>query len=299
MVLSFEDTPLFDWFKKNRVFILLMLVIIFGGNAYFYYAPSLSRQKNAESWSLYQTISSEIDLKENLSEKLALAEQDSLTYPWFVYAATRMALQASDQAALDILTPRLKTLSESEAGKSWVASNDDEVQPIASILYDAAVSADGGATSFNNPEPDGSSYTITLSDSAGITYDVTIGTYSGAAATAQHFIDNFEGIVGNSVTNFNNISLTIDNGLPEESQGLEVERARLFHSNGTLCTVATKERDGTQKPGAFQILLQDNYFADGQSTVFATITSGLEELVTAVASQEDGQVLTVTAVQEV
>ncbi|MBC8369908.1 MAG: hypothetical protein H8E25_07905 [Planctomycetes bacterium] len=299
MVLSFEDTPLFDWFKKNRVSILLMLAIVFGGNAYFYYAPGLVQKQNAESWSLYQTISSEIDLKENLSTKLAQAEADGLTYQWVVYSATRMALQADDANALEILRPRLSKLATSNSSKSWVATSGSEVLPIADILLAAIENSGSDKFDFDNQQPDGDSYVITVTDGAETTYDVVLGLFSAAANTVEHFTSNLDGIVGQDISNFSNVSLTVENGLEENDPAIAIERVRLFHSEGVLTTVATKDRDGSQKANTVQIMLQDNFFADGQSTVFGMITSGLDELKEAVAALPEGQSLTVTAVTKI
>ena len=45
-----------------------------------------------------------------------------------------------------------------------------------------------------------------------------------------------------------------------------------------------------------QIMLEDNFYADGQSSVFGVVTSGLEEIKEAVAGLDGDQKLTVTAV---
>ena len=52
MVLSFEDTPLFDWLKKNRFFLLGLTILVVGFQGYQYYAPSLTYAKQAKAWSL-------------------------------------------------------------------------------------------------------------------------------------------------------------------------------------------------------------------------------------------------------
>ncbi len=45
-------------------------------------------------------------------------------------------------------------------------------------------------------------------------------------------------------------------------------------------------------------MLKDNFFADGQSTVFGVVTSGLDELKEALAGLGNDQTLTVSAVTE-
>ncbi|MDP6963001.1 MAG: hypothetical protein QGF46_02425 [Planctomycetota bacterium] len=296
MVLSFEDTPLFDWFKKNRISIIVMLAIIFGGNAYFYYAPGLERQSNADAWALYQSMSSSIDLDENLNAQLAQAELQQTTYPWFVYAATRMALQENNGEALESLKPRLKKLSESGGAASWVANSDAGNKPIAEILYEAALAAGSGGMQFTNPEPAGSKFKVTVSDPSGTTYDFEMTAFNDSNPSTQHFIENIDGMVGESITNFSGVSLTINNGFDAEGQALEIERDRLFHAKGVICTTPTDDRDGTQKPDVIQILLIDNFFADGQSNVIAAITSNLEQLEAAVAGLAEGDSLTVSAI---
>ncbi|MFT7517553.1 MAG: hypothetical protein ACI84O_001348 [Myxococcota bacterium] len=298
MVLSFEETPLFDWFKKNRISIFLMLAIVFGGNAYFYYAPGLAHRQNADSWALYQTISAEIDLKENLSAKLTQAEQDTLTYPWFVYAATRMALQANDSQALDILKPRLSEIASSKEGMSWVASNNGETRPIASILLDAANDNGGSSMEFSNEAPDGDVYIMSVTDGIENTYELSISLYSAAPQTSEHFVANLEGLVGAEIKNFANISLAVENGLEEEAPAITIERNRLFHSEGVLCTVASGDGDGSQRANTVQIMLRDNFFADGQSTVFGAITSGLDEIKEAAAGLGNDHKLTVVSINK-
>ena len=295
MVLSFEDTPLSDWFAKNRVNLTLFIVVVFGGIYALEQWPSWQAGKQAESWALYQTISGDVNLDENLSEKLAQAEQDQLTYPWFVYTTTRLALQAKNTNALNLLKSHLEKIAASEEGKTWVANNNGQTRPIADILLDSINGSGANALSFDNPTPSGDSYTITISDSEGNSYDIIASMFSEAPLSAEHFAANADGLVGLEITNFNNISLTIENGLGEEAT-VEIERARLFHSAGVLSTVPGEDRDGGQKASVIQILLEDNFYADGQSSVFGAITSGLDEVKEAAAGLASGQKLTVTAV---
>ena len=119
MVLSFEDTPLSDWFAKNRVSLTLFIVVVFGGIYVLEQRPGWQADKQAESWALYQTVSGDVNLDENLREKLAQAEQDQLTYPWFVYTTTRLALQAKNTGALSILRSHLEKIAASEEGRAW------------------------------------------------------------------------------------------------------------------------------------------------------------------------------------
>jgi len=295
MVLSFEDTPLSDWFAKNRVGLTLSIVVVFGGIYALEQWPRWQADKQAESWALYQTVSGDVNLDENLGEKLAQAEQDRLTYPWFVYATTRLALQAKNADALDMLKSHLEKISASEAGKAWVADNNGQTRPIADILLDSINGRGTNTLDFDNPAPSGDAYKITLSDSEGNSYDIIASMFSESPLSAEHFATNADGLIGAEITNFNNISLTAENGLGEEAT-VEIERSRLFHSAGVLCTVPTEDRDGSQKANVIQILLEDNFYADGQSSVFGTITSGLDEIKGAVAGLAEGQALTITAV---
>ena len=295
MVLSFEDTPLSDWFAKNRVNLTLFIVVVFGGIYALEQWPSWQAGKQAESWALYQTISGDVNLDENLSEKLAQAEQDQLTYPWFVYTTTRLALQAKNTNALNLLKSHLEKIAASEEGKTWVANNNGQTRPIADILLDSINGSGANALSFDNPTPSGDTYTITISDSEGNSYEIITSMFSEAPLSAEHFAANTDGLVGAEITNFNNVSLTVENGLTEGAT-VDIERARLFHSAGVLCTIPGEDRDGSQKANAIQIMLEDNFYADGQSSVFGAITSGLDEVKEAVAGLTSGQKLTVTAI---
>ena len=295
MVLSFEDTPLSDWFSKNRVSLTLSIVIVFGGIYALEQWPSWQAGKQAESWALYQTVSGDVNLDENLGEKLAQAEQDQLTYPWFVYTTTRLALQAKNTGALSILRSHLEKIAASEEGRAWVAENNGKTRPIADILLDSINGHGANTLDFDNPTPNGDTYTITLSDSEGNSYDIIASMFSESPLSAEHFAANADGLVGAEITNFNNVSLTAENGLEEEAT-VEIERARLFHSAGVLCTVPGEDRDGSQKANVIQIMLEDNFYADGQSSVFGVITRGLDEVKGAVAELAGGQTLTITAV---
>ena len=296
MVLSFEDTPLSDWFNKNRVNLTLFIVVVFGGIYALEQWPSWQAGKQAESWALYQTISGDVNLDENLGEKLAQAEQDQLTYQWFVYTTTRLALQAKNTDALNMLKSHLEKIAASAEGKTWVANNNGQTRPIAEILLDAINGSGANSLSFENPTPSGDSYAITISDSDEKSYSVTVSMFSEAPVSSENFAANIEGMVGSEITNFNNISLTVENGLSEDAPTIAIDRARLFHSAGALCTVAGKDRDGSQKANTVQIMLEDNFYADGQSSVFGVVTSGLEEIKEAVAGLDGDQKLTVTAV---
>ena len=295
MVLSFEDTPLSDWFSKNRVSLTLSIVIVFGGIYALEQWPSWQAGKQAESWALYQTVSGDVNLDENLGEKLAQAEQDQLTYPWFVYTTTRLALQAKNTGALSMLRSHLEKIAASEEGRAWVAENNGKTRPIADILLDSINGHGANTLDFDNPTPNGDTYTITLSDSEGNSYDIIASMFSESPLSAEHFAANADGLVGAEITNFNNVSLTVKNGLTEEAT-IEIERARLFHSAGVLCTVPGENRDGSQKANVIQIMLEDNFYADGQSSVFGAITRGLDEVKGAVAGLAGGQTLTITAV---
>ena len=296
MVLSFEDTPLSDWFNKNRVSLTLFIVVVFGGIYALEQWPSWQAGKQAESWALYQTISGDVNIDENLGEKLAQAEQDQLTYQWFVYTTTRLALQAKNTDALNMLKSHLEKIAASAEGKTWVANNNGQTRPISEILLDAINGSDADSLIFKNPAPSGDSYTITISDSNENSYSVTVSMFSESPVSSENFAANIGGMVGEEINNFNNISLTVENGLSEDTATIAIDRSRLFHSAGVLCTVAGEDRDGSQKANTIQIMLKDNFYADGQSSVFGVVTSGLEEIKEAVAGLDGEQKLTVTAV---
>jgi hypothetical protein len=296
MVLSFEDTPLSDWFNKNRVNLTLFIVVVFGGIYALEQWPSWQAGKQAESWALYQTISGDVDIDENLGEKLAQAEQDQLTYQWFVYTTTRLALRAENTAALNMLKSHLEKIAASAEGKTWVANNNGQTRPIAEILLDAINGSSASSLIFENPTPSGNSYAITISDSNEKSYSITVSMFSEAPVSSENFAANIDGMVGSEITNFNNISLTVENGLSEDAPTIAIDRARLFHSAGVLCTIAGEDRDGSQKANTVQIMLEDNFYADGRSSVFGVVTSGLAEIKEAIAGLDDEQKLTVTAV---
>ena len=113
MVLSFEDSPIFDWYKKNRIFILFLIIIVFGGNAYLYFAPGMAKENNAKEWTRFQTRTAEIDLKENFAAQISAAKDDAITFPWFLYTATRAALQSNNETALGLLKNELLALDAS------------------------------------------------------------------------------------------------------------------------------------------------------------------------------------------
>jgi hypothetical protein len=197
-----------------------------------------------------------------------------------------------------MLKSHLEKIAMSPEGKAWVASNNGQPQPIAEILLGAINSSGTSSLSFENPAPSGVSYIITISDSNEKSYDVTVSMFSEAPVSSGNFEANVEGMVGAEITNFNNVSLTVENGLPEDAPTIAIDRARLFHSAGVLCTVAGEDRDGGQKANTIQIMLEDNFYADGQSSVFGAVTSGLEEIKEAISSLGSGQKLTITAINK-
>ena len=298
MVLSFEDSPIFDWYKKNRIFILFLIIIVFGGNAYLYFAPGMAKENNAKEWTRFQTRTAEIDLKENFAAQISAAKDDAITFPWFLYTATRAALQSNDETALSLLKNELLALDASS--DQWKGiSAEGEPLSIRSLLVDI-IEGQANLPTFVNPEPKGSSYLITISDSLERTYEISISLYSEVKQAAMWLEDNVDALVGQEIENFNNLSLTI-NGLTSGSPTgeLQVERNRLFHEAGTISTLPTGETDGSQKQDVLQILLEDNYMADGISTVIGKITSGLEDLKTAIAEQKDEEALKITAVKAI
>ena len=295
MVLSFEDSPIFDWYKKNRVFILFLIVVVFGGNAYLYFAPSMTKGKNAEEWTRFTTRSAEINLEENFAAQIAAAREDQNTFQWFLYSATRAALQSNNQTALSILKNELLSL-EGSSDKWKGIDGDGQAYPIKTLLIEA-INGQTNLPKFTNPEPKGNSYLISVSSDKKETYEIYFTLYSEDGQTAMWLEDGIGGLEGQEIENFNNRSITIK-GLAPPAGELKVEREnRLFHESGVLTTLPTGESDGSQKQDVLQILLEDNYMADGISTVIGKITGGLEELKVALAEQEGGSPLKIESIE--
>jgi hypothetical protein len=294
--MEFEDTPLFDWLKKNRIFLLVLLIGIMAIAAYERFGPGLRDKAQIQSWTLFQTVTSGLDLDENLASSLELARADERIYPWVVFGATKAALLQRNTNALQTLKPELATLA-SDSG-AWKVSSPSGAVTIASFLLERANELEAGGTKeFSNPEPTGTSVRLVITDSLETTYELTVGTYEdAAAASAELFLSAVEAETFNGVTieTFGGRTLKVP-GLDAEA-GAPLERDfGYFHFAGALSMIPKPGSPGEQESDAIQILLEDNTFGDGSSTVFAVITEGLEDFKAAVQSAEADTSFTVTS----
>ena len=294
--MEFEDTPLFDWLKKNRIFLLVLLIGIMAIAAYERFGPTLRDNAQIQSWTLFQTITSGLDPDENLAASLEQARADDRIYPWVVFGATKAALLQRNTTALETLKPELTSLASGEDG--WKLSTPSGAVTIASFLLERTNEMQaGGSKEFANPEPTGAAVKVVVTDSLETTYELTIGTFEGAAPiSSELFLSAVEAGTFNGVTieTFAGRSLKVP-GLGAES-GPPLEREfGYFHFAGSLSMIPKSGSPGEQEADAIQILLEDNTFSDGTSTVFAAITEGLESFKTAVQAAEADTTFTVTS----
>ncbi|MCP4091958.1 MAG: peptidylprolyl isomerase [Planctomycetes bacterium] len=294
--MEFEDTPLFDWLKKNRIFLLVLLVGIIGIAAYERFGPALRDKAQIESWTLFQTVTSGLDLDENLASSLNLARENGRIYPWVVFGATKAALLQRNAAALETLKPELTTLASD--GDAWQVSSPSGAVSIASFLLERVNELEtGGSKEFANPAPTGASVRLVVTDSLETTYGLTIGTFEDAApASTELFLSAVEAGTFNGVTieTFGGRTLKVP-GLDAES-GAPLEREfGYFHLAGSVGMIQKPASPGEHEADGIQIMLEDNTFADGTSTVFGDITEGLEDLKAAIQSAEADTTFTVTS----
>lgn len=291
MVLTFEDTPFFDWLKKNRFFLLGLTILIVGIQGYQYYAPGLKYAKQAEAWDLFDALRQDLqtDFDTNLSPSLAQAEEYPSIYPWVVFAATNTALTTSNETALATLRPKLEALSKDADASHWKSmSSSGEVTPIAAVmLRHVEESQNAGAMVWENPEPQGSRVKMSVNSSLGSTYEFTVGLFEEAAPEACNaFLEAVDtgALVGLDVSAFGT-TLTFRDYAPENEEGLPVERRHgLFHLAGTLSTTSQPGEPGSQIPDAVILHLQDSFGSDGITSVFGAVVEGLPELQTAFRS---------------
>jgi hypothetical protein len=295
--MEFEDTPLFDWLKKNRLFLLVLLVGILAIAANERFGPAIRNSAIAKSWDLFQTVTADLNLDENLSSSLQLARDDERIFPWFVFGATKAALLQRNMNALQILRPELEGLQSGDAANLKIASPAGAMS-IASFLLERVDEMEAGNTkTFTNPEPTGAAVKFVVTDSLETTYEFTVGTYEDAAPGATElFLTAVEAGTFNTMplTGFGGRTLKLEGLGAESSPPLERDFG-YFHLAGALSTIQKPGEPGEQETDAIQILLEDNTFADGQATVFATITSGMDELKTAITSSDPEVTFTVTS----
>lgn len=285
MVLSFEDTPLFDWLKKNRLFLLGLTILIVGLQGYRYYAPSLKYSKQANAWTLFDVLVQDmsLDFDANLSPSILQAEEYPTIFPWLVFTATNTALATGNEDALGTLKPLLEDLASDKDAGRWVALPESgEVTPIAALLLSRVSDFHTkGPMVWENPEPSGSRVRMVVTSSSGDSYSVSVGLYEESApAASAAFLEAVESgaLVGVEVSAFGG-SLSFRDYAPEAEESLPLERKHgLYHLAGTFSTTAAPGEPGKQKADSVVVYLQDNFGADGSSTVFGSITNGLEEL---------------------
>lgn len=285
MVLTFEDTPLFDWLRKNRFFLLGLAVLVVAIQGYNYYAPGLKYSKQAEAWALYDSVMANImtDMENNLAAELSRAEAEPMVYPWVVFSATNLALTANMHQMLGTLQPKLASLVNDEHAMGYKAiTSSNEVSNIASVLLARVEDLDSrGEMTWTNPEPQGAKVNLVVTDSAGTAYGLSLGLYEGVAPAASAAflaaVDNGLLIGKDLFTTGGAISLRDFDEEATESLPLEREFG-YFHLAGSLSTNAASGEPGQQEPDGFTLYLQDATRADGTTSVFGTVTEGLEAL---------------------
>lgn len=276
MVLDFEDTPLFDWLKKNRLFLLVLFTGIIGLAAYDRFGPALREKGRIESWSLYNSALAGLDLDENLASSMQLVKGDDRVYPWFLFHAATIALRNGNEAALGTLRPELEAIASTSKWK--LASNNGPIS-VAAFLVERIDESGSGVMDWSNPTPTGTSVKIVVTDSLETAYEITVGMYEDAAPLASEaFLAAVESgsLVGETVDSFGGRTIRLNGLGAEESPALECKYG-YFHLAGSLSMIPKPGSPGEQELEAVQLSLEDNTFADGTSTVFAHMTEGLEE----------------------
>jgi len=300
MVLSFEDTPLFDWLKKNRFFLFALVLIIVGTQAFQYFAPALKLKKQNESWMLYDTIFVDLnsDFDGNLSASLAQAKEFPLIYPAVVFTATRVALQSENVHAMPTLKPALEDLQSSADQWKTVSQTGDITTIAGELLARVQEFQATGGNQWSNPEPLGTKVKITVSSSLGNTYDLVAGLYEDQApAACAAFLAAVENelLNGHEVTALGS-TLTFRDYNPGAEEDLPLERQfGLFHLAGSLSTSMKPGEPGMQVPDSVVVYLQDSTSIDGGSSVFGSLVEGLEPLQEALATPQDDVTYTIAS----
>ena len=300
MVLSFEDTPLFDWLRKNRIFLFVLVALIVGVQGFQYFAPALKLKKQTESWILFDNITAELntDFDANLSTSLAQAKDYPIIYPPIVFSATRVALLQDKSDALTTLKPILEDLTENAT--QWkTASQSGESSTIAAELLARLVDHQAiGGSKITNPEPTGAKVGISVTSSNGESYDVVLGLFEDRApAACASFLAAVENemLNGLDVTAFG-ATLAIKDYNPDAEENLPLEREfGLFHLAGSLSTSMVPGEPGMQEPDSVVLYLQDSTSVDGGSSVFGSITEGLESLQEALSAPQADVTYSITS----
>lgn len=283
MVLSFEDTPLFDWFQKNRFLIIGLVVLVVALQYYRTMAPKWQAESQRESWQLYQDIIADFDPETNVSDSLSRAKQDDRVYSWFVYAASQGALADKNREALRLLQPELSTLAASADEAKWKVPSDEGASAIPAVLLK---SVDNFLAKKDqevvNPTPSGERVAITVTDGGESTYTFTVGLYQEQApATTAAFLDAVHNgrFVGQSLANIAERQTSWTGMNSEDGPNLPKEKHfGIFHLAGSLSTVIVPGQPGEQNPDTIQLLTATNHSTDGTTSVFGMVVEGLEGL---------------------
>jgi len=300
MVLSFEDTPFFDWLQKNRFYILTFVVVLVALQAYRTMVPAWQLENRRASWSLYQDIISQFDPATNVSDSLARSRQDDRIYPWFVYAATQGSLDAGNKEAVALLKPELESLAAEASESAWkVPSQEGPVAIPAVLLARAEEFLATPEEAYTNPTPDGAQVVITVTDGAEVTYDFKVGLFEAQAPLASAaFLEAVEAgrFVGQDLTALAQRQASWKGMQAEDAPNLPLERSfGLFHTAGSLGTVIVPGEPGEQNPDILQLMITDNFSTDGSTTVFGQVVEGLDGLVELVNGVTAEQKFTISA----
>lgn len=291
MVLSFDDTPLFDWLRKNRFFLFALVLLVVGIQGFQYFAPAIKLKKQTESWMLFDTITADLttDFDGNLSAGLAQAKDYPIIYPPIVFTATRVALMGDNADAMATLKPALEDLVANAGHWKTVSQNGEGSSIAGELLARVKDYQATGGVQLENPAPTGSRVEISITSSSGETYGLIAGLYEdlapAACAAFLAAVQN-EQLNGLAVTAFGP-TLAFKDFNPDAEGGLPLERQfGLFHLAGSLSTSMTPGDPGKQEADSVVVYLQDNTGIDGGSSVFGSLIEGLEPLQEAMAAPQ-------------
>jgi len=155
----------------------------------------------------------------------------------------------------------------------------------------------GGSKSFENPAPTGSKVQFVITDSLETVYEFTVGTYEDAApGSSEQFLAGVE------AGTFNGTEIQVFSGRTLKVTGLDAETSSplerdfgYFHLAGALSMIPKQGAPGEHETDSIQILLEDNTFGDGSSTVFGVISEGFEAFKEAVQGAAADTTFTVTS----
>ncbi len=303
---TFQDTPLYAWFQQNRWYLLGGIALVVGVALYRENAPRWHHARASRSWDHYSQLLAETDRP--LEERLAEARGDERIYAWFVFAQTRDALRNGDREALALLRPELEGL----AGRTdvRVAGADGAEDMAAHLLGLMAPSEPPLPAEFVNPTPTGERVEIVLSDATGTTYTVVARTFSELTPNASEaFVElaregDLDGTVaqrgGTVALTFRTqdeetLADAVADPTPDVPDLLIERPYGLFHTAGCISLLAEPGKPGIMSKSDFQILLEDSFYLDGQTTVVAQIVEGRDALAEALQILDPNEPLTLTS----